>query len=226
MKLAIISDVHSNLEAFEAVLQEIEKQQIDKIYCCGDVVGYGASPSKCLKLIREFHIPSVMGNHDLAVVTHNVTWFNINAAKSILLTIDDLEENDVKFILKFPERNEVVVKDHRILMVHGSPRNPIWEYVHPTYVNSDFVKDIYFDVIVMGHTHVPFVKRIGNKLILNPGSVGQPRDSNPKASFAIIDVERLFAKIIRVDYDIEKAAQKIIKFGLPDFLALRLYSGI
>ncbi len=226
MKLAIISDIHSNLEALETVLKEIERQKVDKIYCCGDVVGYGANPNECLEILKQRSISSVMGNHDWAVINENTNWFNVNAAQAIFWTIDNLKEDNLEFLQKFPEKSAMKVKDYRILMVHGSPRNPIWEYVYPPDVDDNFVKDLEFDIIIMGHTHIPFIKKIGKKLILNPGSVGQPRDSNPQASFAVVDIDKFSAKIVRMDYDIDKASQKIIKAGLPEFLALRLHSGI
>ena len=226
MKIAIISDIHSNLEALETVLKEIDKMKIQTIFCVGDVVGYSANPNEVVEELRKRNITSVMGNHDYAVANLNTTWFNTYAAQAIWWTIENLKTENSKFIKSLPEKNEMKLKDYKTLIVHGSPRNPIWEYIYPIDVNSDFVKNLDYDIIVMGHTHIPFVKKVANKLVLNPGSVGQPRDSDPKASFAIIDVDKFSAKIIRLDYNIETASKKIIKAGLPEFLALRLQSGI
>ncbi len=226
MKVAFISDIHGNWEALETVLKEIDKMKIQTVFCVGDIVGYNANPNECVEELRKRKIQSVMGNHDYAIANLNTTWFNTYAAQAIWWTVENLKNENSKFIKSLPEKIEMKLKDYKMLIVHGSPKNPIWEYIYPIDVDNEFVKDLDYDIIVMGHTHVPFVKKIANKLVLNPGSVGQPRDSDPKASFAVLDADKFSAKIIRVDYDIETASKKIIKAGLPEFLAVRLHSGI
>ena len=226
MKIAVISDVHSNLEALEAALKEIDKMKIQNIFCAGDICGYGANPNECIEEIRRRNIQSVMGNHDYGIVNLNSSWFNEQAAKALWWTIENLEKNNLEFIKSLPEKIDVDIDGRKMLVVHGSPRNPIWEYIYPTDANATFVKDVNQDIIVVGHSHIPFIKKISDKLVLNPGSVGQPRDSNPKASFAVIDIDRFSAKNIRVNYDVETTSKKIIKAGFPEFSAMRLHGGV
>lgn len=226
MKIAFISDIHSNQEALQAILRKIKKMKVDKIYSIGDVIGYGGSPNECIELINEKDIPSVLSNHEWAVLHQDTTWFNPVASEAIFWTIDHLDKKHFDWLRRLPEKNVVSVSGYKILLVHGSPRDPIFEYVSEETVDENFVKRLDFDVIVVGHTHIPFVKKVEGSLVINSGSVGQPRDHNPKASFVVFDPKKFDAKIIRVEYDIKKSADKIIKSGLPPFLAQRLFSGV
>jgi putative phosphoesterase len=226
MLVAFISDIHSNLEALQATLKEIEKRKVEKIYCLGDIVGYGASPVECIKIIKERKIPSVLGNHDLACVTGNTSFFNPIAASAVVWTSARLHLDEIEFLKNLPEKLEVVLDNLKVLLVHGSPRDPIWEYVFPENVDENFAKDLNFDVVIMGHTHIPFVKKFRRIVIANCGSVGQPRDHDPRASFLILDTKKVEAEIVRVKYNIEVAAKKIIDAGLPKLLAERLYLGM
>lgn len=226
MKLAFISDIHSNLEALQAVMAEIGNLKVDEVLCLGDLVGYGADPNHCVEIIRSHGIACVMGNHDLCSVTfEGIGRFNPIAAKALEWTRGKLKPSNISFLKTLP----ITLKKHGVFLCHGSPADPIHEYVYPSAPDSDFIK--YFrlageSAIAMGHTHVPFFRKFGDrKLAFNPGGVGQPRDSNPKASFCVLDTETLRGEIIRVDYDIDAAAKKIIRAGLPKFLAERLYLG-
>jgi putative phosphoesterase len=226
MLIAFISDIHSNLEALQAVLKKIDEMKIERIYCLGDIVGYGAQPCECIRIIRERRIQSVLGNHDLASVTGNTSFFNPVAASAVVWTSTRLHLEEMEFLKNLPERLELVLDNLKILLVHGSPKDPIWEYVFPENVDENFAKGLNFDVVIMGHTHVPFVKKFRKVLIANCGAVGQPRDHDPRASFLILDIKKVEAEIVRVKYDIESAAQKIIDVGLPRLLAERLYLGM
>ena len=224
MKIAFVSDIHSNLEALNAVLTKIDSLGIRQIYCLGDVVGYATSPCECLEIIKELKIPYIMGNHELAVLSKGTSDLNPMAAAAINWTIKQMKEEDLDYISKLEDRMILRIKNQRVLLVHGSPSNPIKEYVYEQDVNENFLKD--YGAIVMGHTHIPFVKSFGERLAINCGAVGQPRDRNNKASFAVIDDESFTAEIIRVEYDPSITAEKIIKTGLPEFLAQRLFLGI
>lgn len=226
MLIAFISDIHANFEALKTILERIDDLEIKKIYCLGDIVGYGPDPNECIENIRGRKIPSILGNHECGVIEKNTSWFNIYAAQSIWWTIENLTEKNLNFIKTLPEKVELTLNNRRILLVHGSPNNPTWEYVYENNVDAGFVEKLNYDIIVMGHTHIPFIKKVKNKLVINPGSIGQSRDGDFRASFAIVDLKKLEAKIIRVEYDVEKVARKIIKAGLPEFLAIRLYGGI
>lgn len=225
MQLAIISDIHSNLEAFKAVLKDIKKRKIKKIYCAGDIVGYGANPEECIDLIKENKITSVMGNHDLCCANlQKIEWFNEYGQKAALYQNKILTLKNKKFLLKLPK----IIKKENLFIVHGSPINPLYEYIFPEISAWDlreFFNLTKKPILIMGHTHVPFIQKFKNKLVINPGSVGQPRDANPKASYCILDTKNLKAKIIKISYNIDIAANKILKAKLPNFLAQRLFLG-
>jgi predicted phosphodiesterase len=140
-----------------------------------------------------------------------------------------LTAESMKYLKGLPERLEIECKGKRIVVVHGSPAEPLQEYVFPwvpDHVFEGFLKETGADVLILGHTHVPFVKRLNGRLVLNPGSVGQPRDHNRQASHAVIDMKRMDARIIRTEYDIMKVSDEIVDAGLPTFLAERLFSGM
>jgi putative phosphoesterase len=221
MKIAVIADIHSNLYALEEVLREIKRV---KIFCCGDLVGYNPFPNEVVGLIKKENIISILGNHDHAVLTGDTSWFNPIAAKAIQWTREELKEENKKFLKRLPTMHE----HESFSMIHGSPKNPLEEYVypdHPDYVFKDFFNYTRKDVIILGHTHVPFVRRIDNKLVFNPGGVGQPRDMDPRASYAMFDTKTKEVEIKRVEYDVEKVAKEILKKGLPGQLAFRLFQG-
>jgi len=226
MEVAFISDIHGNLEALTAVLTIIDSLKIKKIYCVGDIVGYAANPKECIEEIKSRKIPSVKGNHEYATITGNTSWFNPYAASAIEWGRQQLNEEDFDYLQKLPEKIIERINGYKLFLVHGSPRDPIFEYVHEESDLEELIEMSEADILVMGHTHVPFIKKVKNSLVVNCGAIGQPRDYNPKASFALFDIEKFEVKIFRVDYDINTAAKKIIKANLPSFLAQRLYSGI
>lgn len=177
-------------------------------------------------MIKKRKILCVKGNHDFACVSGDVHWFNPLAADAILKTIGMLSKEEIKFLDSLPEKIELKLNDYKIYLVHGSPRDPIWEYVFEEDDLKDLVNYANSDILAMGHTHVPFVKRINNKLVINVGAVGQPRDHNPKACFCLLNLEKFDCEIARIEYDVKIAAEKIIKIGFPKFLAQRLFLGI
>ncbi|MEM2890575.1 MAG: metallophosphoesterase family protein [Candidatus Hadarchaeum sp.] len=227
MKIGLISDIHSNLAAFKAVLSDMPK--VDGIICIGDLVGYGAEPNEVVKLARSKGVRVVMGNHDYATVTKDVRGMNDRAATAALWTADVLSQENRDYLASLPHHLEFNFKGQRIYAVHGSPRDPLGEYVFPDFSNRDLaevVKGVEADVIVLGHTHIPMNRMVLGKTIINPGGVGQPRDRDPRASYAVLDLGKE-AKIHfrRVEYDVESAAEKIKAAGLPEELATRLFFG-
>jgi putative phosphoesterase len=220
MKIAVISDIHSNLEALEAVLDEIDKLGIKEIYCCGDVVGFNASPHEVIALIQERNIPCVQGNQDfVAACLHNLNWFNPDARAAILWTHRHLSKEEKKWLFQLP------MKFHNkdFTMWHGSEKDT-FEGLYPDALSQ--VKMPKTRMLFTGHIHASFVKEVKGILVVNPGSVGQPHDKDPRASFAIVDLSNHTASIKRISYDIDAAAEKIIKAGLPTPLAKRLYKGL
>jgi len=228
MKLAFISDIHSNMHALVEVLRNIEELSIDEIWCCGDIVGYNAFPQECLEIIKERHIPSVLGNHDWATLGGNTSWFNFYGMAGIEYSRGSIEESDMSFLQGLPNYRSFDRDGVSFYMTHGSPRDNIFEYVFP-WSSDDMFKTFAAmgddKVIVMGHTHIPMEKRMDDKIFLNPGSVGQPRDGDPQASFMIFDTSNKIYRWYRIAYDIDAAAIAIREKDLPSFLAERLYLG-
>lgn len=225
MKIALISDIHSNLEAFSEVLRDIKRRGITRIICLGDIVGYGANPNECVDLIKKMKIKSVQGNHEFYCQDlGQLEEFNPYAAEALSWTHHALTKENLAFLAKLPKTMEI----EGIFFAHGSPRDPTDEYVYDD-VSIDEAR-LFFDkakteIIALGHTHIPFIKRFGDKMIFNPGSVGQPRDGNPKASYCIFDTKTKTVEMQRVEYNIKKAADKIMEAGLPLILSSRLYRG-
>lgn len=250
--IAIVSDIHSNLEALRAVLADIDRRGIQTVYCLGDIVGYGPDPAECLDLLSQRVTLSLCGNHDYAVF-YEPTNFNVSAERAAFWTRSVLEdEPDAekrnsrwRFLGSLQPRRE----SNGFLFVHGSPRKPINEYLFPddVYTNphklfSNFERMEQLTCFC-GHTHVPGVfvddpcfeppEELGEtcrytlgdeKVIINVGSVGQPRDRDPRAAYVIVDGDEV--EFIRVEYDIDVTAGRIrANPDLDDFLAARLYEG-
>ncbi|NOZ76831.1 MAG: metallophosphoesterase family protein [Euryarchaeota archaeon] len=222
MKVAVIADVHSNLVALEAVLSELG--DVPVIHC-GDLVGYNPWPNEVVDAMRARGIISVMGNHDRAVVTRETDWFNPTAARVIRWTAETLTPGNLEYLKYLPQ----AVREEGYYMVHGSPLRPIEEYVYPDYsprVLAEYLDMGGRDVLILGHTHVPFALRLGERLILNPGSVGQPRDGDPRAAYALLDTGKREAEIKRVEYDVGAVELAIQEAGLPRALGQRLRYGL
>ncbi len=247
---AVISDIHANLEALQAVLDHIDTQNIDRIICLGDILGYGPSPVECVDLVAERCEWSLMGNHDFGVV-YEPTNFNLAAEQAAYWSREQFEaqpgSDESAKRWEFLSRLRVRVSFDSFLCVHGTPRRPINEYLFPEdALNSPVKMQQIFELIdrycLVGHTHVPGVftdepdfyppedldgeykLREDEKAIINPGSVGQPRDLDPRASYAVIDDDRV--RFIRLEYDIDAVVAKIRSIPeLLDWLGERLYEG-
>jgi predicted phosphodiesterase len=242
MRYAIIADIHSNLTAFQAVLDDIKTQETDNIWCLGDIVGYGPDPHECIELLRANDNICVAGNHDRAAIGQlEITSFNPHAAEAVKWTAEKLSIGDITYLKNLPES----IEDGDFLLVHGSPREPIMEYILSISVarqNFDCFRNKY---CLVGHTHVPQAYSLDKennctatrflptiklvtgelRLIINPGAVGQPRDGNPEASYAIYDNTTKIVQLRRVSYDIRQTQDRIMKSGLPPRLASRLETG-
>jgi predicted phosphodiesterase len=242
MIYGIISDIHGNLESLLAIMEKIKSygKRIDRIICLGDIVGYGADPAECIRITREVSDVIIAGNHDFAVCEQtSIENFNDYAKEAVLWSRDEVDKDGIDFLKELPFKHSERSAD----FVHSSLHRPeSWRYLSgtpDTYIDFQIMEK---KVLFVGHTHVPVifenvgmeVKRLDlyeltldprKKYIINPGSVGQPRDRDPRASFAIYNSGKKFIKIIRVEYDIEKAQRKILSAGLPDILATRLSYG-
>jgi predicted phosphodiesterase len=242
MRCAILADIHSNLAALDAVLDDIEgKGGVDEIWCLGDIVGYGPEPAECIKLLRKFNPVCVSGNHDLGVIGKlEPTFFNPLAAEACKWNAERLSPADMLYLLELP----AVIKKGDFTLVHGSPKDPALEYVLSTVIaerNFDLYNTRY---CLVGHTHIPMAYKketesistvalhpgiglvmIEHRIIINPGAVGQPRDGDPRASYAIYDSEGQILRVYRVEYDIRATQDKMMKAGLPIPLITRLEQG-
>jgi len=229
MRIAIISDIHSNLEALEAVLTHIKSQRIKTIWAAGDLVGYGANPNEVLELLRKEKVVMIKGDHDKEVIDlKELSWFNAYAQKALIYTNKVLTKENKGFLKTLKETYEASVDDRKIFMVHGSPNDHLKEYVYaktPDVNLLAMLNKAKTNILIIGHTHQPFVRRISGRLVVNVGSVGQPRDFSPDAEYCILDPMYMQATIQRVKYNIESAAKKIISARLPNYLADRLFEG-
>ena len=224
MRIAVVSDIHSNLQALTAVTDAIREERVDIVVFCGDLVGYGANPNECCEVLRNLAAHSVIGNHDVSALTRDTSWMNPYAAEAVLWTAGVLSGSSKDFLKSLKMEGRFTKAGTTCVMFHGSPHS-VTEYLYEEDVNQGMLAKARADVLIFGHTHVPYVRRFGAGIILNPGSVGQPRDGNPKASYAILESEKPHCDIRRVDYDVETAANAILSAGLPGSLAERLFQG-
>lgn len=229
MRIAVLSDIHSNLEALAAVITQIRLQRIKTIWVAGDIIGYCASPNEVLQFLRKEKAVMIAGDHDRQVLTLNdIKWFNEYAQKALIYTNKVLTEENKAFLETLKETHEETIDNRRVFMVHGSPNNPLKEYVYSTTPDADLLAMLNkakADILILGHTHQPFVRRVKGNLVINPGSVGQPRDNSPTSEYCILDPMYMQATIQRVKYDVNAASKKIISAGLPRYLAERLFQG-
>jgi putative phosphoesterase len=240
MRYGIISDIHSNLQAFQAVLDYYKTQSIDKFIFLGDIVGYGANPRQCIKLLQSLNAVTIAGNHDWAVTDLlDIKYFNEYAEKAILWTKNELSMDDIGYLKSFA----LTYQESNFICVHGSLQNPErFNYIlglNDAFNNfSLFKKSIMF----VGHSHRLEAYSCGNnevfyvaerrfrlkpqvRYIVNAGSIGQPRDRDPRASICIYDSEENMVFFERLEYNIKAAADEILTCGLPTILAQRLYAG-
>jgi len=221
MRYGIIADIHSNLEALEAVLSDLSGK-VDQIICLGDIIGYGPNPNECCEIFRDKKIPSIAGNHEKGVLGEmSLEWFNPNASEAVRWTKRQLLPENLEYLKGLPLTMEYT----EFQLVHGSLINPTEEYL-----NGIFEAMPTFDLMVkpllfVGHTHQPLNLNYKEKEIVNPGSVGQSRDGNPMSSYLVFDSEKKEFNLYRVKYDIEKVQQKMMIAGLPQFLIDRLTFG-
>jgi len=244
MNVAVISDIHANRHALEAVLDDIDDAGVDQIWFLGDAVGYGAFPEECVMKLKERCSVFLLGNHDLAALREiDIGTFSPSAAISARWTREKMSDEGFEILRNLEGTS---AEREGIGMFHASPRDPVWEYV----VDSDMAEDnLDFQkerIALIGHSHIALyftrideMSRVSSvlapegteldmtsgKWLLNPGSVGQPRDGDPRAAWAELDTETYRAHFHRVEYPVEEAAEAIREAGLPGHLADRLFKG-
>ena len=242
MRIGVISDIHSNLPALEAVLADVEREAPDAVWCLGDIVGYGPHPNECVDLVRSRAALSLCGNHDLAVVgTIDSTDFTGDAGDAARWTTTELGEDQAQWLRGLRPSAERPGFE----LYHGSPRDPVWDYVLSEQVALISILETTAPLVLVGHSHVALgigwndaeltggLAPEGTELdlgarrwLLNPGSVGQPRDGDPRAAWLLVDDAAGRATFRRVPYPVAETQAAIRKLGLPDVLASRLAHGI
>lgn len=240
MRFGLISDIHANLVALETVLDDMGP--VDQYWCLGDIVGYGAQPNECVETLLDLDHVAIIGNHDAASIGKaSPRSFNGEARRAIEWTARQLTKENTNYLKSLPETME----HNQVLLVHGSPRDPVWEYITNQEQAQEAFNDTETPYIFVGHTHVPIVfvrdsqgkifdgvpedgmaLRLGaERVLLNPGSVGQPRDGDPRAAYAVVDSDKLMVEFHRVEYDIEEAQRRMKSSGASEWLTTRLAHG-
>jgi diadenosine tetraphosphatase ApaH/serine/threonine PP2A family protein phosphatase len=244
VRVAVISDIHANLYALETVLAEIDRDPPDELWCLGDTVGYGSRPNECCELVRERCSLVLVGNHDLVALGAagvDAEDFNPEAAHALSWTVTQLSAESREFLSSL----EPQAAREGIQLFHGSPRDPVWDYVidELSVVESFELTDA--PIVMVGHSHIATAvlltedrleggvapaERVAElelgRWLLNPGSVGQPRDGDPRAAYLSLDLESGVARFERIAYPVARTQAEIRERGLPDSLAERLAHGV
>jgi predicted phosphodiesterase len=241
MRVAVISDIHGNLHALESVLAAIDGERPDAIWCLGDLVGYGPRPNECTALAAERSAVCLVGNHDLGVIgAISLDEFSHDAAAAARWTQSVLEEPQLAFLRGLRPTAAVDGAE----LYHASPRDPVWDYVLTADGAYDALNRTTAPLVLVGHSHVAIAVVLAEgaldgglapagtevdlsegRWLLNPGSVGQPRDGDPRAAYLMLDFERMFAAFRRVEYPVEQTQAEVRELGLPETLAERLALG-
>lgn len=225
-KIAIISDIHGNLPALNAVLDDIKSKGITKIFCLGDLVGYYCFFNEVVETINKLKIPTVLGNHDEALIYNNgIIERSKTCTKILKWQLENSKAETLKYLKSLPSFMQLTHGNYNIMMIHAGLKDHIDEYLFN--VDDEYLKTNNFsqDVLISGHTHLISYKRFYNgQTWLNPGSVGQPRDGSNKASYLILD-EELNPEFIRVPYDFMKVINAMKEFSFDDYIYEGLKSG-
>ena len=218
MEIGVISDVHGNTVALDAVFADMPA--VDALACAGDVVGYNPWHAGCVEAVRERSIPTVSGNHDRAVASETRFAFNSMAGAGVAHARETLTEDQIEWLRSLPTTRREF--DGRVRVVHGHPENPD-RYTYTGEFSPDLLGEE--DVLVLGHTHVQGHERFDEGVVMNPGSVGQPRDGDPRAAYAVLDLDDLTVTEHRVEYDIDRVREAVAEADLPARIGDRLAEG-
>jgi diadenosine tetraphosphatase ApaH/serine/threonine PP2A family protein phosphatase len=240
LRIGVVADIHSNLTALQAVLEDMGP--LDRLWCLGDFVGYGPWPNECIGLLRERDVRAIAGNHDLAAIgAISTADFNPDAAMAADWTAKQLSSDSLRFLESLEPQREI----DGVTLSHGSPRDPIWEYVLSGETAAAGLQRCATKLCLVGHTHIPslFEQRsptetgaeyqdagsshaIRRRAIANPGSVGQPRDRDPRAAYLLFDMDAATLEWRRVPYDVGQVQARMREVRLPQFFIDRLEHGV
>lgn len=242
MRYLVVSDIHSNAPALEAVLRDAPV--FDALVCLGDIVGYGPNPNECVDRLQDYELVCLAGNHDWGAVGQaDLLIFNRDARRALTWTQDEMKPSSYRFLRSLSPAHSLI---DGVLLAHGSPRDPVWEYLVDLSSATHSFQQFDFQTALVGHSHLPLILEWreekqgvrafrpeadaqlhldGRRLILNPGSVGQPRDGNPMASYALLDTEEMTWSLHRVSYPVEITQERMRAQDLPQRLIDRLEIG-
>ncbi|MCW1971014.1 MAG: metallophosphatase family protein [Anaerolineae bacterium] len=248
MRCLVLSDIHANFPAFEAVLEDAKKRdlQYDVVWCLGDLVGYGAFPNECIELLQTQPHLCLAGNHDWAVLDKlDISTFHDAAAYVVKWTREHLKPENFAYLNA--RKEECLIENEDVHLVHASPRAPIWEYISDLYVAEENFGKFSTSLSMHGHTHipvifiedskqknvrfkipefgVPFMLKAGTRYMINPGGVGQPRDGDPRAAYGLLDTTQRIWTPYRAEYNIKQAQEAMREVGFPRRLVDRLEFG-
>lgn len=233
MRIAILSDIHSNLPAIRSVFSSIEAMKVDEIYCLGDIVGYGPFPNECIEMVRKHCTFVTAGNHDYGLVGKtNLDLFNKPGKKVLLWTRKIITDQNFEYL----QNLQLMCTRNDLTFVHSSPSIPdAWTYVFSIAQAKAAFLDLHTSICFFGHTHFPIIIgedstvnqfKKGTRSLINVGSVGQPRDGNTMAAYGIFDSAEYSYSMIRVGYDVQKTVNAMSEAGLPRVLIHRLLNGV
>jgi putative phosphoesterase len=226
VRIAFISDVHANIVALNAVLDEIDRMGVQTIVNAGDVVGYYPFPNETVRKLKDRKVVGIRGNHDRSVLTANTNMMNMMASAAVRWTVQNMERESMDYIRRLEDRMDFHTGTLRASVHHGSPFNED-EYVFEENVENAMLEACPGSkMLVLGHTHVPYVVHMDRGYVINPGSVGQPRDGDPRACFIVHDTTKGSYDIRRVEYDISVVEEAVLREGLPSRNASRLWEGV
>ena len=226
----MISDIHSNLEAFLTVIANLPPH--DHLLFLGDLVGYGPQPNEVVEQLQQLQPAIVLkGNHDYAVSTGDASGFSSYAEIAVRWTRSQMTPQNLDYLSNLPSSAKMKVNHTELALFHGSPRDSLSEYIFPgisARSARQLIQRAGAALVLLGHTHMPMLYDFEGEMLANPGSVGQPRDGDHHAAFAILTLSegKFSFEVRRVEYDVDSVARKIIREGLPEFLANRLYKGM
>jgi len=232
MLIAVLSDIHGNLPAFEEVLKKVEDLKVETLYCLGDTVGYGPFPNECVDLVRKRCAVVLKGNHDSGLIGETpLDDFNHYGVSAIQWSKTVVTKENCEYLRGLPYTAE----PNGLTLAHSSPNRPdAWSYILTMRAAQENFGAFKTPICFIGHTHVPIIigedgavnrYKQGARHIINVGSVGQPRDGNPDAAFGLYDTSTAEYSLVRVHYEVQKTARAIRDLGLPEFLAQRLFQG-
>jgi putative phosphoesterase len=230
LSVVVLSDIHSNLEAFLTVIANLPSY--DHLLFLGDLVGYGPQPNEVVEQLQQLEpVIALRGNHDYAVSAGDASGFSSYARNAVEWTRRQLTHNTLDYLSNLPSSARIELDDVGLALFHGSPRDSLGEYIFPgiqAHSARQLIQRAEAPVVLLGHTHIPMLYDFDGLMLANPGSVGQPRDGDKRAAFAILTLSegKFHFEVRRVEYDIDSVAGEIVRKGLPKFLADRLYKGV